>query len=355
MMTTRGARGRPNATMGFAVAVAVTVLLWPAAAPVQAGLLPGPPEAEVLAPDHSSRKPDLVVVGEEVRLQGRASDDGTIVSAVFEKDGEGSTSVAATNVEDDLWQTARVSYATTGEKTLILTVEDDDANVVTAERTIEVVDPRPPVVRFAEDTVVVDDPDPAVTVDGGPSFDALGRPLTFRYVFPDGQVTTFGDTPVWRVPPAGWEPPAAGSFDVTLVVTNDLGLNDTETATVLVDDALAVQAQATPATPGMGDQVNVSGTVVDESGAPVAGATVQVQVRHGLLPAGSARTGSTGPDGTFEFQMPFDMVAGPVGFNLLGQHEVVVTASVTNAFDFEEEPGPLETARTSFTYFVPLL
>lgn len=312
------------------------------------------PDVALLKPTSTVRTGEIVVVvGEEVPLRGEADDpDGTVESAEFLPDGEGSTPIAATQVSDTDWTADPISYATPGDREVLFRAFDDEGLSATASATVRVVENRAPVVRIADAPVRADGPDPVARLDGSDSYDPEGRPVTFLWTLSNGDVAGF-EAPVWKVPAVGWTPPGPGVFQATLTVTDHMGLSTQETVDVLVDDAIeVVGARADPASPRTGDPVNVTGTVVDSTGAPVAGAEVVVEVVHDRTGRTRQVRTTTDAAGAFDAGLPHDVVVGSDGINLPGRHDVTVRAAASNQLDLEEDPGPLETAETAFAYWV---
>ncbi len=141
--------------------------------------------------------------------------DGTIVS--FDWDfGDGNTAVG---------ETASNTYATAGTYTVTLTVTDDDgvSDVATESVTVSAAN-LSPTASFTSGSV-----DLVASFDGSTSSDPDGTIVSFDWDFGDGN-TAVGET-------ASNTYAAAGTYTVTLTVTDDDGVSDVATESVTVSAA----------------------------------------------------------------------------------------------------------------------
>lgn len=161
---------------------------------------------------------DFTVVVTDLMVAVDASDaedeDGEIVAYNWDF-GDGT---AASGLQE------HHTYATAGEYTITLTVTDDDGDSDTATRAVTVVEPPvnvPPTASFDALTE-----DLTVTVDGSGSTDSDGSIESWTWTFGDGHTAT-GVT-------AQHTYAAAGTYQVTLTVTDDDGAQDTYAEDVTV-------------------------------------------------------------------------------------------------------------------------
>lgn len=313
----------------------------------------GDPKAEVLVPEGAPPKNDEIPLGEAVRLRGRAADaDGTIGSVVFQPNGTASPEIVASPSTGDTWITGEITYDSAGPKVVLMTAADDEGNEVTVQRTFDVVADLSPVALVAEKVVRTDEVDPIATLDGSPSFDPEGEPMSFVWRFSTGEAIRVRG-PLWKVTPVGWDPPGPGRYTANLTVLDPAGNAGRASAVVLVDDAIALRDLHVPGgNPGLRERVPLRGRVVGTDLGPVDNATVDITVQHPRTGQTTTLQTRTDEDGDFAVTVPYDLQAGGTGINLLGRHEVDVTVQAPNRFDHEADPGPLETASGSMVYHV---
>jgi len=152
-----------------------------------------------------------------VAVDGSAStDDGTVVSYAWDF-GDGAT---------DTGVTASHTYAAAGTYTVSLTVTDDLGATNTATQSVVVPDLP---VNQAPTASFTATPSPlAVAVNGSASTDPDGTVVSYAWDFGDGATDT-GVT-------ASHTYAAAGTYTVSLTVTDDQGGTDTATQSVIVPD-----------------------------------------------------------------------------------------------------------------------
>lgn len=139
--------------------------------------------------------------------------DGTIVSQSWEwGDGSGPDSGA----------TASHTYATPGTYTITLTVTDDDGETSTKTDTVTVAENQPPVAAFTVSKSFL-----TVNVESSGSSDPDGSIVSRQWAFSDGG-TESGPT-------ASHTFAAAGTYSVTLTVTDDSGATGTVSQDVTVE------------------------------------------------------------------------------------------------------------------------
>lgn len=291
-----------------------------------------------------------VVAGQSLRFQGSSVDlDGTIVDAAFLVDGPHETQLPAAGGTSPLY-----AFPEPGTYQVTYRVRDDDGIVATAGATFDVFANAPPDARPKSASVLVDDPDPVVPLDGSPTVEPDDQPVRYRWTTSTGEIVAYPSA-IWSVVPLSWEPPAAGTYSATLNVTDVMGAGDEATIDVAVDDAIGVDAGPLPGSGRIAtrEQAIVAATVHDETGAAVSGATVTFNVSH--VPSGqpirSVRA-TTDDAGRVEVTLPHDVDAGGDGANLPGEHRVEVTARTDNRVHLADDPGPHETATTTLTYRV---
>jgi PKD repeat protein len=127
--------------------------------------------------------------------------------------GDGGTATGAT---------ATHTYAANGAHVVTLTVTDNDGMQVSTTTSVDVASP-PPVARFT-----ISCPGLSCTVDATGSSDPDGTVAGYAWTFGDGGTAT-GPTPTHAFD-------AAGSYDITLTVTDNSGGTATATQTVNVAD-----------------------------------------------------------------------------------------------------------------------
>lgn len=312
--------------------------------------------AALLEPLTIDRTPRQLNPGQTLRFQGKAADaDVDISSVVFHPDGPDSPGLEAEHDPDDLrgdiWKTGEFAYPSTGVKTIVMTVTDTSGDTVNLTDEVEVTANRPPVAR-AVTPVVVDSIDPVVTLDGSATTDPDDRPLTFQWTTSTGATVPAFTWETWSVAPVGWRAPEAGHYNATLDVEDASGATDSVTVPVRVDDAIAIRDATAPHRPGPAEDVQVTGTVVDEAGRPVADAKLELSVRREASDQLQRAFGSTGPDGTFTIDVPPDLGTGSSGVFLPGDHHVELTASADDRLDLDDDPGGLETTSAALTFDV---
>jgi len=174
----------------------------------QNGWLNRPPVADA-GPDQTA------IVGETVQFDGSGSSDpdGTIVSYEWNF-GDGASTQSGVVVSH--------SYDTAGIYTVILTVMDDYGTSAADQTTITV--QAPPVANAGPDQIVL--ANEGATFDGSLSYDTDGAIVSFDWDFGD-EVTAAGVivTHAYSAP---------GTYTATLLVTDESGLMDTDTAEVTV-------------------------------------------------------------------------------------------------------------------------
>ena len=166
-----------------------------------------------------------------------STDDGTIVTYAWDFQDGGTSDLAD----------PQYTFNTPGEYIVSLTVTDDGGLTGTDTVTITVTDPNQAPVAVAEATPTSGVAPLAVNFTGSNSTDD-GTIVTYAWDFQDGGTSSEAD-PQYTFN-------TAGNYDVTLTVTDDGGLTDTDTITIVVSDPSGNEppvalAEATP----------VSGTV----------------------------------------------------------------------------------------------
>ncbi|WP_024285418.1 PKD domain-containing protein [Cellulomonas sp. KRMCY2] len=162
----------------------------------------------------------------DASVDGSASSDpdGTIASYAWDF-GDGATGTG---------QTATHTYATAGTYTVSLTVTDDDGATGTTTGQVVTVDPpvnQVPVAAFTSSVASL-----AVSVDGSASSDPDGTIASYAWDFGDGATGT-GQTATHTYA-------TAGTYTVSLTVTDDDGATGTTTGQVVtVDPPAGVLAQ----------------------------------------------------------------------------------------------------------------
>lgn len=179
--------------------------------------------------------------GETVRLDasGSSDADGEIVTYRWDLDGDGQIDAETGNPNQ------RVGYPSAGEYTVQLTVVDDAGATDTTTQTIQVVGDQAPTAELSvsPQEVAVGE---TTTLDPTGSSDPDGQLVTWEYDT-DGDGTfdeTFDAPTTFRRNFA-----EAGTYEITLRVTDNDGLTATATATVVVE---ATSPTATTSAPGAG-------------------------------------------------------------------------------------------------------
>jgi PKD repeat protein len=195
--------------------------------------------APVLVPPVASFTP--TATGLSLSVDGSASSDpdGTVVGYAWNF-GDGTTGTGATTTH---------AYATGGTFPVTLTVTDDSGATASATQSVTMTAPPanvPPVAAFTN-TVA----DLSASFDASTSSDADGSVASYAWVFGDG-TTAAGATTTHAYT-------AAGSYEVTLTVTDNVGATAAVTRTVTVTappvapgTALATDAFTRSATNGLG-------------------------------------------------------------------------------------------------------
>ena len=186
-------------------------------------------------------------LGEWVRFDGSASydPDGIIVSYNWSF-GDGTTASGATRYH---------RYTTAGTYSVTLNVTDDDGATDTEIRTIRIGPTNlPPVASFT-----LSPPVPGlgewIRFDGSASYDPDGTIVSYSWSFGDG-TTASGATRYHRYT-------TAGTYSVTLNVTDDDGATDTEIRTIRIGPTnLPPVASFTlsPPVPGLGEWIRFDGS-----------------------------------------------------------------------------------------------
>jgi PKD repeat protein len=145
---------------------------------------------------------------------GSSDSDGTVAGYAWDF-GDGTSGTGATTSHD---------YAADGTYTVTLTVTDDDGATAEKAGTVTVAAPPPNAEPTAAFTSTVSDL--AVAFDGSGSADSDGTLTAFAWDFGDGATGTGATTSHTYA--------AAGTFDVTLTVTDDDGAVDTAVRSVTV-------------------------------------------------------------------------------------------------------------------------
>jgi PKD repeat protein len=179
--------------------------------------------------------PENALVGETVIFDSGGSHDpgGTIVSYVWDF-GEGGASQLAEIARSGDSTLAHV-YNTPGTYQVTLTVTDDGGLSDSARHTIVVQEPapnQPPIARINGPTnALVGE---TVIFDGGSSVDPEGGTLGYTWDFGDG---TAGDAAS-----VSHSYSTAGSYNVTLTVTDAGGLSDTAAITIVIEEVIPNRA-----------------------------------------------------------------------------------------------------------------
>jgi PKD repeat protein len=176
--------------------------------------------------------PASALVGEPVIFDsgGSRDPDGTIVSYVWDF-GDGGLSQLARSSESTL---AHI-YSAPGTYQVSLTVTDDGGLSDTAAHTIVIEEPAP------------SNQPPQAVIDG-PTKGLVEEVLTFdasRSSDPDGRIVSyawdFGDSATSNGVNVSHSYSTAGTYNVTLTVTDDGGLRDTSTFTLLIEEPVTNQ------------------------------------------------------------------------------------------------------------------
>jgi len=196
---------------------------------IEVGPAPSGGVSHGFQPPIADFSPEEVNPGDPVFFDGSSSldPDSEIVSYEWDFDGDGKT--------DATGNTASYVFSSSGSHDVSLTVTDDDGNTDTITKTIEVGPApsggvshgfQPPIADFY--TPGEPDPGDPVLFDGSSSVDPDGEIVAYAWDFDgDGKVDSTAVT-------AEHTFPIAGSYEVSLTVTDDDGNSDTITYTIEV-------------------------------------------------------------------------------------------------------------------------
>lgn len=179
--------------------------------------------------------------GEAVRLDasGSSDADGDIVSYQWDLDGDGEVDAESGNPNQ------RIAFPSAGTYEVTLTVTDDDGATDSTTQTIQVVGDQPPSAELtvSPQEIAVGE---TTTLDPSGSSDPDGQIVTWEYdTDGDGTIDETFDAPTTFKRNYA----EAGTYEVTLRVTDNDGLTATTTATVVVE---ATSPTVTTAAPGGG-------------------------------------------------------------------------------------------------------
>jgi PKD repeat protein len=238
----------------------------------------------------------------QVAVDGSASSDpdGTVASHAWNWGDGGPAGSGAT---------ATHTYAAAGTYTITLTVTDDDGATGTTTRSVTVTAPaaenQPPTAAYVATANGL-----SVTFNAVNSSDSDGFVGGYAWDFGDGQTSTSGPTVTH-----GYA--VAGTYEVTLKVTDDDGAEDVVTETIEVTDAagpaiLVNDTFGRTVTNGLG-AADVGGTwTVNQGGTRQ---SVTPGVAEMTLPAAGSNTGSyvSGGIGNANVLTTFSLTAMPTG------------------------------------------
>ncbi|MFW6119022.1 MAG: PKD domain-containing protein [Planctomycetota bacterium] len=236
-----------------------------------------PPTASV------SATPTSGFVPLEVSFDGSGStdSDGNIASYTWEfGDGHSGTGAVVSHAYDEA-----------GTYTATLTVSDDDGATDTAAATIEVEEPNAPPVASITANPTSGTAPLEVAFDGSASSDSDGSIASYQWDLGDG---TTADT---VSPQHTYE--AAGTYQVTLTVTDDDGATESDSATITVEDAAnrviyVAFIELSIMQDHGGDRVVGAVSVTDADGQAVEGATVSTEWSGILSGSDSVSTSAGG-------------------------------------------------------------
>ncbi len=263
--------------------------------------LPQPPVAD-------ANGPYSALVGESITFDGTGSSDpdGTIVSYAWNF-GDGNTGTGATPTH---------SYTAVGVYNVSLVVTDNDGNTDSATSTATISDiPQELPVADANGpySALVGD---SITFDGTGSSDPDGTIVSYAWDFGDGN-TGSGATPSHSYA-------AAGTYNVSLVVTDNDGNTDSATSTATISD---------PPQPPVADANGPYSALVDES----------------ITFDG---TGSSDPDGTI-VSYAWDFGDGNTGTGATPTHAYAVAAVYNVSLVVTDNDGNTHSATSTATISDP--
>lgn len=286
------------------------------------------------------------LVGEPIRLLADAQDeDGEVARVEIYPLGLDGPSIEANRSGAEHF--VETTYEQTGSHEVAVVAVDDDGQRTVASTGIDVVENRPPTVVLPDRHLEATTTAGALVLLGASADDPEDRPLrssSYRWLIP----TAFGtDERSGRAVHAEFP---VGEHVVDLAVEDANGAQRTAQATVTVDDALLLDARFLgPSNPGTADRPTISVLAQRDDGAPVP-SPVWINVTH-VPSAETVSSQRAWIDGTLSHvQLPYDVEAGPGGFNLAGEHVVTIE---TQADSRPAAPqADLETAATELRYRV---
>lgn len=147
--------------------------------------------------------------------------DGGIVRYVWDFDGD--------DRNDAIGKRVNHTFRTRGDKTVSLTVTDNDGNRDQREALVPVVESIPPTVQFfyTPDNPTVRE---SIAFDASESFDPNGRIVRYAWDFDGDGTIELGTT----APRATHTYDQAGTYTVTLAITDDQGLVERAEQTILI-------------------------------------------------------------------------------------------------------------------------
>ena len=180
---------------------------------------------------------------------GSSDTDGQVVSYAWDF-GDGTTSTSASPVH---------TYTGAGSYTVSLTVTDDQGSTGSAQRAVTVAVPNTaPMAQFTSSSASL-----AASFDGSASSDSDGTVAGYAWNFGDNSAVGSGATPSHTYA-------SAGTYQVTLVVTDDKGATDSVTHAVTVTAANQPPAAAFSSSIA-GLKVSVDGSLSTDADGTVAG------------------------------------------------------------------------------------
>jgi subtilisin-like proprotein convertase family protein len=255
------------------------------------------------------------LTGETVRLSaaGSTDPDGTIARYEWNTDGVGAYELDSqgTNFVD-------VTYARAGVYNATVRVTDDTGSRDT-ESVQVVVRNRPPVAAIADPGLVVRDRPATLSAQG--STDPEGAALTYRWDLDDDGVY---ETDSGTSETVQHTFTTHGEVTIGVQVTDNARSTDTETRTILVTRAPAVQVTATPNPVSLRDTVTFDASASQDSDDPAAALTFEWDLENdGTFAAPGAATASASwpTPGTRTVKV---RVTDPTGAATVGSLNVVV-------------------------------